>query len=63
MTSKFMALRSREVRDVVKEPLVSHSCGFKSLPGVWILSCEEDSKLANRTSVVLLMCLNNARDT
>jgi hypothetical protein len=38
------------------KPLAPHRCGFESLKGLWILSCEEAIQLAYRTSVVLLRC-------
>jgi hypothetical protein len=44
------------VKVVDFKPLAPHRCGFESLQGLWILSCEEAIQLAYRTSVVLLRC-------
>jgi hypothetical protein len=50
-------VRGRVVKVVDFKPLVPHRCGFESRQGLWILSCEEASRLAYGTSVVLLRCL------
>jgi hypothetical protein len=38
------------------KPLATRRCGFESLQGLWILSCEEAIQLVYGTSVVLLRC-------
>jgi hypothetical protein len=46
----------RVVKVIDFKPLAPHRCGFESLHGLWILSCEEAIKLVYGMSVVLLRC-------
>jgi hypothetical protein len=45
------------VKVVDFKPLAPHHCGYKSLQGLWILSCEQALKLAYGMLIVLLGCL------
>jgi hypothetical protein len=42
------------VKVVDFKPLAPYRCGFESLQGLWILSCEQAIQLAYGTLVVLL---------
>jgi hypothetical protein len=49
-------IRGWVVKVIDFKALVPLCCGFKSLQGLWIFSCEEALQLAYETSVVLLRC-------
>jgi hypothetical protein len=44
-----MGVRGQVLKVVDFKPLAPHRCGFESLQGLWILSCEEAIKLAYGT--------------
>jgi hypothetical protein len=51
---KELGAYGRVVKVVDFKPLAPRRCGFESLQGLWILSCEEAIQLAYGTLVVLL---------